>query len=88
MQLSEYRIPRCSLLEARISTPQYWVIDAIDECSKYQELFTLIKGFPLRIFITSRKIPELQIIHRSLEASVSITCIEVSTEDITSDIDC
>lgn len=92
MQLSDYCIPKCSLLEARISTPQYWVIDAIDECSKYQELFTLIKGiqlsFPLRIFITSRKIPELQRIHRSLEASVSITCIEVSAEDSTSDIDC
>lgn len=68
------------------------MIDAIDECSKYQELFTLIKGiqlsFPLRIFITSRKIPELQRIHRSLEASVSITCIEVPAEDSTSDIDC
>ena len=92
MQLSEYHIPRCLLLEARISTSQYWVIDAIDECSKYQELFNLIKGiqlsFPLRIFITSRKIPELQRLHRSLEASVSITCIEVSAEDSTSDIDC
>ena len=85
-------MPRCSLLEARITTPQYWVIDAIDECSKYQELFTLVKGiqlsFPLRIFFTSRKVPELQRIHRSLEASVSITCIEVSAEDSTSDIEC
>ncbi len=91
MQLSEYHTPRCLLLEACIITPQYWVIDAIDECSKYQELFTLIKGiqvsFPLRIFITSRKIPELQRMHCSLEASVSITCIEVSVEDSTSDID-
>ena len=69
MHLSEYRILRCLLLKARVSTPQYWVIDAIDECSKYQELFTLIKGiqlsFQLRIFITSRKIPDLQKIHRS-----------------------
>lgn len=68
------------------------MIDAIDECSKYQELFTLIKGiqlsFPLRIFITSRKIPELQRIHRSLEASVLIISIEVSAEDSTSDINC
>ena len=92
MQLPEYCIPRGSLLEARVSIPQYWVIDAIDECSKYQELFALIKGiqlsFPLRIFITSRKIPELQRIHRSLEASVAITCIEVPAEDSTGDIDC
>ena len=68
------------------------MIDAIDECSKYQELFALIKGiqlsFPLRIFITSRKIPELQRIHRPLEASVAITCIEVSPDDSTGGIDC
>ncbi|KAI9759059.1 MAG: hypothetical protein M1835_000474 [Candelina submexicana] len=86
------KIFKRGIFQARISTPQYWVIDAIDECSKYQELFTLIKGiqlsFPLKIFITSRKIPELQRIHRSLEASVSITCIEIPAEDSTSDIDC
>ena len=68
------------------------MIDAIDECSKYQELFTLIRSiemsFPLRIFVTSRKIPELQRIHRSLEPSVSLTCIEVSAEDSASDIEC
>ena len=38
--------------------PQYWVIDAIDECLKFSELFAPLKGerpcFPLRIFVTSR----------------------------------
>lgn len=85
-------MPRCSIYKAHINTPQYWVIDAIDECTRYQELFNLIKGvqlsFPLRIFITSRKIPDLQRIHRSLEASVSMTCAEVPVEDSNSDIEC
>ena len=75
-----------------MSTAQFWVIDAIDECGKYQEIFTMIKSvqvnFPLRIFITSRKIPDMQRIHRSLEASASVRCIEVSAEDSIGDIDC
>ena len=70
---------------------QYWVIDAIDECSKYPEFFAMIKGielsFPLRIFITSRKIPDMARIHRSLEPSASLTYVEVSAEDSTGDID-
>ena len=85
-------MPRCSIQKAHISTPQYWVIDAIDECSRYQELFVLIKAvklsFPLRIFITSRKIPDLQRLHRSLESSVSVTCTEVPAEDSNRDIEC
>ena len=68
------------------------MIDAIDECSKYQEFFTMIKGiqigFPLRIFITSRKLPDMQRIHRSVESSASLTCIEISAQDSVSDIAC
>ena len=80
-----------SLLKARIYTAQYWIIDAIDECSKYQEFFTMIKriqiGFPLRIFITSRRLPDIQRIQHSLETSASISRIEVSAKDSVSDID-
>jgi WD40 repeat protein len=69
------------------------VIDAIDECTKYREFFTLIRGvqlhFPLRIFMTSRKIPDLNRIHRTLEASsASAVCIEIPTEDNIEDIKC
>ena len=41
-----------------ISRPQYWVIDALDECINHSKLFPLLAKiesvFPLRIFITSR----------------------------------
>ena len=50
----------------------------------------MIKGvqlnFPLQIFITSRKIPDMQRLRRSLETSASLTCIEVSSKDSTKDI--
>ena len=44
--------------------PQYWVIDALDECVGYAEFFTLLSkvesAFPLRILVTSRIVPEIQ----------------------------
>lgn len=74
------------IFETRIRTPQYWVIDAIDECSRYKEFFTMIKGiqlsFPLHIFITSRKFPQ------SLEPSASVKSIEIEYEDSIRDIEC
>ncbi|KAI0425000.1 NACHT and WD domain protein [Xylaria sp. FL1042] len=52
-------------------TTQYWVFDAIDECLGYPELFTFLKGlrlmFPLKIFITSRKLPDFQKLIRQLD---------------------
>ena len=44
MQSSGYRLPICLFLEARMSAPQYRVIDASDECSKYQEPLVLFKN--------------------------------------------
>ncbi|KAJ9155418.1 GPI inositol-deacylase [Pleurostoma richardsiae] len=58
------------IFQARVYTTQYWVIDAIDECSKYQEFFTMLKGerpnFPLRIFITSRNVPDMTKIRKGM----------------------
>ncbi|KAF7561983.1 hypothetical protein G7046_g2154 [Stylonectria norvegica] len=79
------------IFQARVYTPQYWVIDAIDECTKYQEFFTMLKGecpnFPLRIFITSRKVADMQRLYRPLEASMSLTCIEIPQRDSVDDIE-
>ena len=71
-----------SLLQIPIFTPQYWVIDAIDECIKYAEFFHFLKGiqprFPLRVFITSRRVPEMQRFIRQLQGwTTSITEIPV-----------
>ncbi|KAG9233799.1 NACHT and WD domain protein, partial [Amylocarpus encephaloides] len=44
--------------------PQYWVIDALDECVRYPEFFTMLSkieaAFPLRIFVTSRLLHDIQ----------------------------
>ncbi|KAI0015721.1 hypothetical protein F4780DRAFT_50133 [Xylariomycetidae sp. FL0641] len=79
------------IFQARVYTPQYWVIDALDECNKYHELFTMLKGlqpaFPLRIFITSRKVSDMQKMQNSLEASANVTCKEILPEDVVNDLE-
>lgn len=45
--------------------PHYWVVDALDECINYKAFFQMISkinhAVPIRIFITSRKTPEIKI---------------------------
>lgn len=73
-----------------ILTPQYWVIDAIDECIKSTELFSLLKGtpiaFPLKIFITSRKLSEMPKMVRQLN-DVSLSVVEIPVADTMRDIE-
>ncbi|CAH0052436.1 unnamed protein product, partial [Clonostachys solani] len=73
-------------------TPQYWVIDAMDECTKYQEFFTILKGqqpsFPLRIFVTSRKVPDMARLRQSLEASLTLSSLEIPERSSMYDISC
>ena len=42
--------------------PQFWVIDALDECQQFPTLLTMIAKAPsyVRIFLTSRNTPEAQ----------------------------
>ncbi|KAI1212054.1 uncharacterized protein F4807DRAFT_386621 [Annulohypoxylon truncatum] len=79
------------IFQSRLDNAQYWVVDAVDECNKYEEFFAMIRGekpnFPLRIFITSRKLPDMQRLYRPLEGSVSLTCIEIPVEDSMHDIE-
>ncbi|VUC20622.1 unnamed protein product [Clonostachys rosea] len=57
------KIFKGAIFQTAASSPQYWVIDAIDECIKYAEFFSLFKGctigFPLKIFLTGRKIVDM-----------------------------
>ncbi|KAH8907338.1 NACHT and WD domain protein [Coniochaeta sp. PMI_546] len=85
------KVFRKCILQARVYTPQYWVIDAIDECSRYQEFLAMLKGekpnFPLRIFVTSRNIPDMARLYRRLEASMAVVCIEIPLENSMRDIE-
>jgi hypothetical protein len=68
---------------------QYWVLDAIDECLGYPELFSFLKGmrltFPLRIFITSRKLPDFPKLLRQLDTCV-VHVVEIPVIDTMRDI--
>ncbi|KAK6852096.1 NACHT and WD domain protein [Apiospora arundinis] len=79
------KVYRKAIFDAPIRTPQYWAIDALDECAKYQELFTMIKGvnlkFPLRIFITSRKVEDMHILQRQLESFSTLISFEIPARD-------
>lgn len=75
-------------VQAEISTPQYWVVDALDECLKYSEIFTLLKSdrplFPIRMFITSRRVPEIKRLGQQFRSSLALVDIPVDNtlEDI------
>jgi WD40 repeat protein/pimeloyl-ACP methyl ester carboxylesterase len=51
------------LLKTKLHRPQFWVIDALDECIAYEKIFPLLlkldSSFPVRIFMTSRFAPEI-----------------------------
>jgi len=66
------------------------VVDALDECVKYPEFFTLLKDtqtqFPLRIFITSRKLSNMPRLIRQLE-DCDITIVQIPVDDTMRDIE-
>jgi WD40 repeat protein len=75
--------------KTKVYRPQYWVIDALDECVKYPEFFTLLSklevAFPLRILVTSRIIPEIQTHFARFGTNVIST--EIHLEDSMKDIE-
>jgi WD40 repeat protein len=52
------------VFQTKALKPHFWVIDGLDECTDYIELFPLLANikstYPLQIFISSRHIPEAQ----------------------------
>ncbi|PWY95386.1 hypothetical protein BO94DRAFT_581717 [Aspergillus sclerotioniger CBS 115572] len=67
-------------LRTQLSRPQYWVIDALDECEKCSPLFSFLASveasFPLLVFFTSR--PSL-----TIERLISGQKMLTVTDDIT-----
>jgi hypothetical protein len=51
------------MLKTSLHRPQFWVIDALDECVSYEKLMHMLlkfeSDFPVRMFITSRFTPEI-----------------------------
>ncbi|KAI0967043.1 NACHT and WD domain protein [Xylaria arbuscula] len=64
-----HSIFRTTIFQTPKVNTQFWVLDAIDECLGYPKLFKFLKSiqpmFPLKIFFTSRKLPDFpQLIHQ------------------------
>ncbi len=76
------------ILKLKLDRPQYWVIDALDECKADSELVPLLlkalEIFPVHILVTSRNRFEShrQIVHSNPE----VTSEEILVEDSRSDI--
>ncbi|KAI8954362.1 NACHT and WD domain protein [Xylaria longipes] len=83
------KVFKTGILQTPRVTTQYWIFDAVDECLGYPELFTFLKGlrlmFPLKIFITSRKLPDFPKLVRQLDSYV-IRVVEIPTIDTMRDI--
>ncbi|KAJ4164282.1 hypothetical protein LMH87_005960 [Akanthomyces muscarius] len=80
------------ILQIESDVPHYWIIDAIDECPRYAEFFTMLKGekshFPLRIFITSRPIRDMHRLQKPLQPTATIYSIDINKKDSLDDIRC
>ncbi|VUC28138.1 unnamed protein product [Clonostachys rosea] len=81
------------IFQSQSGSPQYWVIDGLDECHKYQDLFTMLErerpNFPLQIFLTSRNVLDMQRLKKTLQPSSStFTCFEIPTHNSLHDIRC
>jgi WD40 repeat protein len=77
-----------AIFKVTLGRPQYWIIDALDECVDPSKLFPLLSriesNYAVRIFITSRPWPEFERQFTRLGRRVTIDTIPV--EDTTSDI--
>lgn len=80
------------IFQSRVVTPQYWVVDALDECEKFRDLVKMLKGeqpnFPLRIFITSRDVLDLQLLRQDLEATATVCTMDIPVRATMDDIKC
>ncbi|KAJ2990480.1 hypothetical protein NUW58_g2929 [Xylaria curta] len=84
------KVFKAGILQTSGVTAQYWVLDALDECFDYPELFKFLKGLqvllPLKIFITSRKLPDLPKLVRQLGDN-STHVVELPVIETMRDID-
>ena len=78
------------IFKAPLRKPQYWVIDAADECSEVDNLFSKLKtiesSFDLRIFVTSRHSSRIQALFTALQATVDTTADSITCEDTKADM--
>jgi len=76
------------ILRTDFETPQYWIIDGIDECDHPTSIFPLLarlENIPwLRVIITSRDSSEIT--KTSTQLKTRMSCEEISVQDTMKDI--
>jgi WD40 repeat protein len=76
------------ILKVSLVRPQYWVVDALDECQTGSDLVPLlariIEMCPLRIFLTSRD--RYEVYKQTIIPKVKVISEEIMTDDTKSDI--
>ncbi|KAG8160989.1 hypothetical protein KVR01_009253 [Diaporthe batatas] len=82
------RLYLSNILKVRLSRPQFWVIDSIDECEGSVDVMDIVmriqESWPVAVLITSRDPAE---IHLGKENSRrDIECQEMSEDDVQGDI--
>jgi hypothetical protein len=77
-----------AILKANLQRPQFWIIDALDECVGASKLLPLLSpmesSYPVQICITSRLWPEFELYFARLGCRVLIDTI--SLKDTSRDI--
>lgn len=77
-----------AILKLKLVRPQYWVIDALDECQAGTDLVPLLikvmKALPVRIFLTSRN--PLDVHRPAIPPNMKVISEEISRTDTQSDI--
>lgn len=73
------------ILKVNISQPQYWIIDAIDECTAVEKFFdklqNLESSFDIRIFITSQHKSKLKCLFGDLDGKIPVTRDAIQPDD-------
>ncbi|KAH6651315.1 NACHT and WD domain protein [Chaetomium tenue] len=83
---------RKGIFKTQLSETQYWVVDALDECERYQGLLSLLNGekpnFPLRILVTSRAVAEMQRWQQTIGKSARVVSLDIPLQATLQDIHC
>lgn len=78
-----------AILKQKLVRPQYWVIDALDECQAGSDLVLMLikvmKALPVRIFLTSRD--PIEVHKANIPATIKVVSEEISKNDTQFDIE-
>lgn len=77
------------VFKQELHRPYFWIIDAVDECKRHEDLYALLTGtshsFPIRILLTSR--PSRFLEEKILQADIPTSSLSIMPQDNRQDIE-